>query len=109
MQVITEYSDEQLDLVLEATEKLEAHLTAAVVSNDARFTQKVCANFWVTCGLCLGAMLLREGMCQLCLILHEIYGMQELTDAKLSLTRGTQSVSKGQAWVWRCKCGQAPP
>ncbi len=44
MQVITEYSDEQLDLVLEATEKLEAHLTAAVVSNDARFTQKVCAN-----------------------------------------------------------------
>ena len=44
MQVITEYSDEQLDLVLEATEKLEAHLTAAVVSNDAQFTQKVCAN-----------------------------------------------------------------
>lgn len=43
MQVITEYSDEQLDLVLEATEKLEAHLTAAVVSNDAQFTQKVCA------------------------------------------------------------------
>ena len=44
MQVITEYSDEQLDLVLEATEKLEAHLTAAVVSNDAQFTQKVCAD-----------------------------------------------------------------
>ena len=40
-QVITEYLDEQLDLVLEATEKLEAHLTAAVVSNDAQFTQKV--------------------------------------------------------------------
>lgn len=41
MQVITEYSDEQLPMVLEATEKLEAHLTAAVVSNDAKFTQKV--------------------------------------------------------------------
>ncbi len=41
MQVITEYSDEQLSMVLEATEKLEAHLTAAVVSNDAQFTQKV--------------------------------------------------------------------
>ncbi len=41
MQVITEYSDEQLPMVLEATEKLEAHLTAAVVSNDAQFTQKV--------------------------------------------------------------------
>ena len=41
MQVITEYSDEQLHMVLEATEKLEAHLTAAVVSNDAQFTQKV--------------------------------------------------------------------
>jgi len=41
LQVITEYSDEQLPMVLEATEKLEAHLTAAVVSNDAQFTQKV--------------------------------------------------------------------
>lgn len=40
-QVITEYSDEQLPMVLEATEKLEAHLTAAVVSNDMHFTQKV--------------------------------------------------------------------
>ncbi|CAL5223996.1 g6611 [Coccomyxa viridis] len=44
VQVITEYSDEQLSMVLEATEKLEAHLTAAVVSNDAQFTQKVLAN-----------------------------------------------------------------
>ena len=39
-QVLTEYSDEQLPLVLEATEKLHAHLTAAVVSNDPIFTQK---------------------------------------------------------------------
>ena len=39
-QVLTEYSDEQLPLVLEATEKLQAHLTAAVVSNDPIFTQK---------------------------------------------------------------------
>ncbi|EIE18461.1 aldehyde dehydrogenase [Coccomyxa subellipsoidea C-169] len=43
-QVLTEYSDEQLPLVLEALEKLEAHLTAAVVSNDPVFTQKVLAN-----------------------------------------------------------------
>ena len=43
MQVLTEYSDEQLPLVLEALEKLEAHLTAAVVSNDPVFTQKVIA------------------------------------------------------------------
>ncbi len=42
MQVLTEYSDEQLPLVLEALERLEAHLTAAVVSNDPVFTQKVC-------------------------------------------------------------------
>lgn len=42
-QVLTEYSDEQLPLVLEALEKLEAHLTAAVVSNDPVFTQKVTA------------------------------------------------------------------
>ena len=55
MQVITEYSDEQLDLVLEATEKLEAHLTAAVVSNDAQFTQKVGAKH----GLLSDAVLVR--------------------------------------------------
>ena len=42
-QVLTEYSDEQLPLVLDALEKLEAHLTAAVVSNDPVFTQKVTA------------------------------------------------------------------
>lgn len=41
-QVLTEYADEQLPLVLEALERLEAHLTAAVVSNDPVFTQKVC-------------------------------------------------------------------
>lgn len=41
LQVITEYADDQLPMVLEATEKLEAHLTAAVVSNDPQFTQKV--------------------------------------------------------------------
>ena len=47
MQVITEYSDEQLPLVLEATEKLNAHLTAAVVSNDPLFTQQArCSFVW---------------------------------------------------------------
>lgn len=59
LQVITEYSDEQLPMVLEATEKLEAHLTAAVVSNDAQFTQKVTSLALVlatTHGLC-GIML----------------------------------------------------
>lgn len=40
-QVLTEYTDEQLPLVLEATEKLDAHLTAAVVSNNPLFTQHV--------------------------------------------------------------------
>jgi hypothetical protein len=40
-QVLTEFSDEQLPLVLEATERMEAHLTAAVVSNDPVFTQTV--------------------------------------------------------------------
>lgn len=39
-QVLTEYTDEQLPLVLAATEKLDAHLTAAVVSNDPLFTQQ---------------------------------------------------------------------
>lgn len=38
-QVITEYKESELDLVLEATERMTEHLTAAVVSNDVRFTQ----------------------------------------------------------------------
>ena len=43
MQVLTEYKDAELPRVLEATERLEAHLTAAVVSNDPLFTQQACA------------------------------------------------------------------
>lgn len=41
MQVITEYDDAELEQVLEVTEKLNAHLTAAVVSNDVQFLGKV--------------------------------------------------------------------
>lgn len=40
-QVLTTYSDETLELVLEACERMSAHLTAAVVSNDPRFQDKV--------------------------------------------------------------------
>jgi 1-pyrroline-5-carboxylate dehydrogenase len=40
-QVVTEYSDDQLELVLEALERMNAHLTAAVVSNDPLFLQEV--------------------------------------------------------------------
>lgn len=40
-QVVTRYGDAELPLVLEACERMEAHLTAAVVSNDIRFTQRV--------------------------------------------------------------------
>jgi 1-pyrroline-5-carboxylate dehydrogenase len=43
-QIVTRYSDDQLDLVLEACERMEAHLTAAVVSNDVLFRNKVLAN-----------------------------------------------------------------
>ena len=42
--MLTEFKDTELPRVLEATERLEAHLTAAVVSNDALFTQKVSAS-----------------------------------------------------------------
>ncbi|AQK88006.1 putative aldehyde dehydrogenase MIS1 [Zea mays] len=38
-QVVTEYSEDQLELVLEACERMNAHLTAAVVSNDPLFLQ----------------------------------------------------------------------
>lgn len=42
-QILTKYSDDQLDLVLQLLEKMHAHLTAAVVSNDDLFRQKVLA------------------------------------------------------------------
>lgn len=43
-QVITYYNDDTLDQVLEAVEKMDAHLTAAVVSNDIDFQTHVLAN-----------------------------------------------------------------
>jgi 1-pyrroline-5-carboxylate dehydrogenase len=41
LQVLTSYGDDDLPLVLEACEKMDAHLTAAVVSSDELFVQKV--------------------------------------------------------------------
>lgn len=43
-QVVTEYSDEQIDLVLEITERMHAHLTAGIVSNDPVFIQRIAGN-----------------------------------------------------------------
>ena len=43
-QVVTFYNDDTLDQVLEATERMSHHLTAAVVSNDPVFQAKVLAN-----------------------------------------------------------------
>ena len=40
-QVMIDYSDNELPLVLEMCERMEANLTAAVVSNDVKFQQKV--------------------------------------------------------------------
>ncbi|CAA3002640.1 probable aldehyde dehydrogenase [Olea europaea subsp. europaea] len=40
-QIVTEYKHNQLPLVLKALEKMNAHLTAAVVSNDPLFLQEV--------------------------------------------------------------------
>lgn len=40
-QVLTGYDDSNLELVLEACERMSHHLTAAVVSNDVRFLTKV--------------------------------------------------------------------
>ncbi|CAI0549297.1 unnamed protein product [Linum tenue] len=40
-QVVTEYKKSQLSMVLEALERMHAHLTAAVVSNDPLFLQEV--------------------------------------------------------------------
>ncbi|XP_021733794.1 probable aldehyde dehydrogenase [Chenopodium quinoa] len=43
-QIITDYKANQLPLVLDALERMNAHLTAAVVSNDLLFLQKVIGN-----------------------------------------------------------------
>ncbi|POM75016.1 Aldehyde dehydrogenase, partial [Phytophthora palmivora] len=40
-QILTEYDDNELPHVLDALERMEAHLTAAVVSNDQHFTNEV--------------------------------------------------------------------
>ncbi|KAL2622513.1 hypothetical protein R1flu_002718 [Riccia fluitans] len=43
-QILTEFKAEEVPLVLEACEKMHAHLTAAVVSNDVHFLQTVLGN-----------------------------------------------------------------
>ena len=40
-QIVTEYKDKEIDTVLNTLEKMSHHLTAAVVSNDPIFTQKI--------------------------------------------------------------------
>lgn len=39
--MVVEYETEQLDLVLDALERTTAHLTAAIVSKDIQFQNKV--------------------------------------------------------------------
>ena len=43
-QVMTSFSDATLPLVLDACERMSHHLTAAVVSNDVLFQNKVYAD-----------------------------------------------------------------
>jgi 1-pyrroline-5-carboxylate dehydrogenase len=40
-QIVTEYKDKEIDTLLNTLEKMSHHLTAAVVSNDPIFTQKI--------------------------------------------------------------------
>ncbi|XP_058074885.1 delta-1-pyrroline-5-carboxylate dehydrogenase 12A1, mitochondrial isoform X2 [Magnolia sinica] len=40
-QIVTEYKQDQLEMVLDACERMHAHLTSAVVSNDILFLQEV--------------------------------------------------------------------
>lgn len=42
--MVTEYEEGEIDTVLEVTERMHAHLTCAVVSNDPIFTNHVLAN-----------------------------------------------------------------
>ncbi|CAM8972723.1 hypothetical protein QQ045_030421 [Rhodiola kirilowii] len=43
-QIVTDYKQNQLPMVLDALERMHAHLTAAVVSNDQMFLQEVIGN-----------------------------------------------------------------
>lgn len=43
-QVVTTYNDNEIDLVLEACERMSHHLTAAVVSNDTEFQHAILSN-----------------------------------------------------------------
>jgi 1-pyrroline-5-carboxylate dehydrogenase len=42
-QIVTEYRTRDLEIILEILEKMSHHLTAALVSNDAQFIEKVLA------------------------------------------------------------------
>jgi 1-pyrroline-5-carboxylate dehydrogenase len=42
--VVTEYKDSERGMVLEACERMDAHLTAAIASNDMHFVQHMLAN-----------------------------------------------------------------
>jgi 1-pyrroline-5-carboxylate dehydrogenase len=44
VQVLTEYHDSQIDVVLDMLERMDAHLTASVVSNDVAFQQRILAH-----------------------------------------------------------------
>merc|ERR1712151_1397128 len=41
LQVITEYGDDETELVLEMCERMESHLTAAIVSSDNAFINRM--------------------------------------------------------------------
>jgi 1-pyrroline-5-carboxylate dehydrogenase len=43
-QIVVEYEDSELGQVLEALERMEAHLTAAIVSRDIQFQNYMIAN-----------------------------------------------------------------
>ncbi|GAB5357687.1 hypothetical protein AAMO2058_000395800 [Amorphochlora amoebiformis] len=43
-QIVTEFDDSSVDQVIEACDRMESHLTAAVVSNDPEFQLKVLSN-----------------------------------------------------------------
>jgi len=43
-QVVTKFADDEVDLVIEACERMSHHLTAALVSNDIKFTHEILAN-----------------------------------------------------------------
>lgn len=106
--MVTEYKHEQLDVVLDMMERMKAHLTAAIVSNDQRFRQKVLAN--TVNGTTYSGMRARttgapqnHWYTSNCLIAL-LFGLHFQSGLALRVILAVQALGRGKRFDW---CGRA--